>query len=279
MYRSIRITGADRIEFLQGQLTQDVSRLDGATSLTFAWCTPKGRVLVTGRLLARADSIHLVVPAEAAAMTEKRLGLYRLRAKVELAPADGFRAVACDARSASELVDWRTQAGPDDARGSAVTVGGLTAVLLEGDTAELYATDAAAGDNIANIATLDEETWRRTRIKAGQVDIGAGNSERFTPHMLSLDLAGAVSFTKGCYTGQEIVARTQHRGRVKRRLAGYRTAGTAAATGDKLVADGREVGEVVNAAGDLCLAVTSEAAGDGPVTIGGAEAMPFALPY
>jgi len=112
-------------------------------------------------------------------------------------------------------------------------------------------------------AGSDLEQWRRGRLEAGIAEIGPAQSEEFTPHMLNLDLLGAVSFDKGCYPGQEIVARTHYRGATKRRMQRYTTAGTAA-PGDKVMLGERSVGEVVNTIGAELLAVVpaDDAAGD-----------------
>uniref|UniRef100_UPI000AC21778 CAF17-like 4Fe-4S cluster assembly/insertion protein YgfZ n=1 Tax=Methylogaea oryzae TaxID=1295382 RepID=UPI000AC21778 len=104
----------------------------------------------------------------------------------------------------------------------------------------------------------DEGVWRQADIACGIPHIGARLSEEFIPQMLNLDLIGAVSFQKGCYTGQEIVARTHYLGQAKRRAYRY-AAPSQAATGDSLFADGQAdaVGTVIDAAGGELLAVVS----------------------
>lgn len=106
-------------------------------------------------------------------------------------------------------------------------------------------------------------------IAAGYPFIGQAQSEQFTPHMLNLDLLDAVSFDKGCYTGQEVVARTHYKGATKRRTLRFECA-TEVEPGEKVQLDGRDVGEVLNAAGTQLLAVVPVDKADAALTVHGA---------
>lgn len=105
-----------------------------------------------------------------------------------------------------------------------------------------------------------------TLITAGYAVIGHEQTEKFTPHMLNLDLLDAISLDKGCYTGQEIVARTHYKGATKRRTLHFESDGPVNA-GDKVSLDGREIGEVLNAAGNSLLAVVPTDKVDGPLSL------------
>lgn len=119
--------------------------------------------------------------------------------------------------------------------------------------------------------------WRLDNLRAGIAEIAAAQSEAFTPHMLNLDLIDALSLTKGCYTGQEIVARTHYRGASKRRLHGF--TGAPAAPGDAICEQDRKIGTVVNAIGNELLAVVSSAGVGTELTVNG-EALGWRrLPY
>lgn len=221
LYKLITAAGTDAVEFLQGQLTQDVTLLAEAGQSLAAWCNPKGRVMVTIRLVQMNGDIGLVVPANMADRVIQRLNMYRLRSSVEFgAPSDGWK----------DLVD----------------------------------------EELADPVAL---------IRAGIPTIDQSNSEAYTPHMLNLDKLGAISFRKGCYTGQEVVARTEHLGKSKRRLMHYLADNDAVAVGDKLSDDGREVGTVVNAAGRDLLAVIPIELHDRTLTIGDTTVTPESLPY
>jgi len=100
----------------------------------------------------------------------------------------------------------------------------------------------------------DIDAWRLARLQAGIPEIYTAQSEQFTAHMLNLDLLGAVSLDKGCYTGQEIISRTHYRGASKRRLHRFQSS-TPVFAGDPVTANARNVGEVVNAIGTDLLAV------------------------
>ena len=104
---------------------------------------------------------------------------------------------------------------------------------------------------------LSEKEWNNAKIKSGLVDINRKTSELYTPHMLNLDLIGAISFDKGCYTGQEIVARTENLGRVKRRVNRYKLSTDKAKIGDELTLNNNKIGKIINVAKNNILAVTN----------------------
>jgi len=261
-YRIVTVAGPDRVPFLQGQLTQDLLRLQPGASLPAAWCNPKGRVLVTGTLLGFDGLVGYAVPIDMADAVVRRLGMYRLRAKVDIAIAGEDWAVAAVAGM------------PSPQRG-------VIAVEHAGDRpwVELYGPADAVALCTRDRETIDGTGWCRMRVEAGLADIGAEASERYTPHMLNLDRIGALSFTKGCYTGQEVVARTEHLGSVKRRLARFEVNGYLPLVGDRLCEGAEEVGEVVVAAGTAILAMLPVGRHGESFSIGGGRAEPRALPW
>lgn len=122
------------------------------------------------------------------------------------------------------------------------------------------------------------DEWLRDNLRAGRAEIWKPQSEEFTPHMLNLDLLGAVSFDKGCYPGQEIVARTHYRGATKRRTHRF-TSTEPVAPGDKVSDGERDIGEVLNAIGtDLLAVIPTEKAND-PLTVNGIELTHIQLEY
>ncbi len=118
----------------------------------------------------------------------------------------------------------------------------------------------------------------RDALRAGIPSIGRKQSEKFTPHMLNLDLLGAISFDKGCYTGQEIVARTHYKGATKRRMLRF-TSAEPLAVGDKVSDGNRDIGEVLNIEGLDLLAVVPVDKADGSLTVNGIQLTRQALPY
>lgn len=250
MFSLITATGMDARNFLQGQLTQDMDRVTANCSPLAAWCTPRGRVIATLRLLAHDEGVGVVLPSEMVDPVLAGLARYRLRAKVDLAPAGtDWTAVAVANAQDFELLKARhlmPEAAPDASR----SLEGVHTVRpsQEQDFIEIYARRTALEAlDLAFAKPLHATGWRQCRIAAGIADIVPATTDKYTPHMLNLDLLGAISFEKGCYTGQEIVARTEHLGSVKRRLKRF-SASSALAVGDGVLLDGTTVGNVVAAA-------------------------------
>ena len=275
MYGLIQIRGNDAEEFLQGQLTQDVAALGTASSLPAAWCNAKGRVITLLRLLALPDSIGLVVPISLVDAVVQRLTLYRLRSDISIeATNEEWAGVAVSEADAFERLD---AAGLlPDANAVCAGHGLITVDYSAADRfVEIFGSSAAFGKaGLKFDSVLSDEEHIAMKIRAGFAEITPANTEKYTPHMLNLDRIGAISFDKGCYTGQEVVARTEHLGHSKRRLMHYQCTAPDIAIGDKVSDDQRDVGDVVNVSGEDLLAVTPVAMHEQPLTINGATATP-----
>lgn len=275
MYGLIQIRGNDVEEFLQGQLTQDVASLDAASSLPAAWCNAKGRVITLLRLLALPDSIGLVLPTSLVDAVVQRLTLYRLRSDVSIeATTEEWAGVSVSEADAFERLD---AAGLlPDANAVCAGHGLITVDYSAADRfVEIFGTSAAFGKaGLKFDSVLSDEEHAAMKIRAGFAEITPANTEKYTPHMLNLDRIGAISFDKGCYTGQEVVARTENLGHSKRRLMRYRCNAPDIAIGDKVSDGERDVGNVVNVSGEDLLAVTPVAMHEQPLTINGATATP-----
>jgi tRNA-modifying protein YgfZ len=278
VFRIVQVKGEDAASFLQGQLTQDVQKLGDAAALLAAWCNPKGRVIAVPRLLTLDDGYGLALPADLVEPVMQRLLMYRLRAKVDIALTQDWQSTAVAAGPDLATLEARGLL-PDDTRGASRSAGALTAFELGARSrcVELYGprSDIAALELTSPLSDLE---WQHALVEAGIPTVTAATTEQYTPHMLNLDLLGAISFDKGCYTGQEIVARTEHRGQSKRRLRHYHLEEGTATVGDRLLHEDREVGEVLNAAGQHLLAVTALDVSV-PVTVNGRPALPAPLPY
>jgi len=223
----IRIAGPDAPGFLQGQVSNDTRRLAEGRTLLCAYSTPQGRVLAVLRLFPHSSGVLAALPRELVAPTMERLRKFVLRAKVRLEDVSEEFAVVGQHAAAGQLesATW-TAAGLDvpaeiggyterDGIGVARLAHDAHRHWLVGPAAQLNAR-GLAGDGLA--ATQIEHDWRLTDIRAGLPQVYAATSEMFVAQMLNLDLLDGISFTKGCYTGQEIIARTQHLGRIKRRM-------------------------------------------------------------
>jgi tRNA-modifying protein YgfZ len=204
----LRFTGADALRFLQGQVSNDTQPLSDSAPILAAYSTPQGRVLALIYLLPHSSGVLAILPREILLPTMERMRKYILRAKVriedaaDLVVAGQFGAAWT---AASRYVE-------DDGVGVAPVGHDENRHWIIGPPQKIAApADAAAAKRI-------EDEWRLADIRAGLPQVYAATSEAFVAQMLNLDLLDGISFTKGCYTGQEIIARTQHLGRIKRRL-------------------------------------------------------------
>lgn len=211
----IRALGADAATFLQSQLTNDVASLDASSARLAGFCSAKGRLQASFVVWRpAAEEFLLSCPASILAPTLKRLSMFVLRAKCKLSDASGELALfgVAGAPAAVRLADtavWRTRAH------------GATTVLRIPDAAgERRAWLIAAGGSEVDVAAapvMTLETWQWLEVESGIVTIEAATVDRFVPQMVNFELVGGVDFQKGCYPGQEVVARSQYRGTTKRR--------------------------------------------------------------
>ncbi|MFQ5982934.1 MAG: YgfZ/GcvT domain-containing protein [Woeseiaceae bacterium] len=280
-YKLLRVTGSDAGEFLQGQLTQDMERIAQTGSLPAAWCNPQGRVITLLRVLVIDGGYGLALPASLAEFVCERLAIYRLRADVGL-HVEGPHWMHLVFQSDDDLADL-AQLGlkPEQEINASCIAHGLIAINIgiEEPCVELMGFEAEfskAGidtDKHADLVYLSG-----SKIRAGIPEVLENTSEKYTPHMLNLDLLDAISFDKGCYTGQEVVARTENLGRSKRRVMRYRT-DAEVQSGAKLSNGKSDVGEVINVSGMDLLAVTPVELHDRTLAVDGVTVTPMALPY
>jgi folate-binding protein YgfZ len=273
----LHVRGDDAIEFLHGQLSSDVRALAPGEGQAWTYNSPKGRVLANG-VLWRAPPGHppgvtLVLAADLADAIRRRLAMFVLRAKVTIE----------DAGASSALIGLAGEDAVDAARAAfGVTVqpwravpsrAAAVAFLLPDGRALIVAPDAegpvlqAALARHASHASDDE--WRWYGIVAGVPLIRAATTDLFVAQTLNLDLLGAINFRKGCYPGQEIIARMQYLGRLKERLFAFHVDALDVAPGARLYSPGgaseAPCGTVVDAApdrarGSVLLAVAQLAA-------------------
>ena len=218
----IEVTGDDAASFLHGQLTNDVEALTVGGAQWTGWCSPKGRLIASFLLVRLPGRFLLMLPAEIAATTSKRLSMFVLRSKVKIADASGsLERIGVAGTQAREQVAAVLGDAPAPLR--AIERDGAIGVALDATRFVLFAPDARAQQiwlALSRSATpAGADAWEWTSIRAGMPTVVAATQEAFVPQMANFDLIGAVSFQKGCYPGQEIVARTHYRGGLKRRMA------------------------------------------------------------
>jgi folate-binding protein YgfZ len=218
----IGVTGDDAAGFLHGQLTNDVESLAAGEAQWNGWCSPKGRLLATFLLLRTADRFLIMLPGEIAPAIAKRLAMYVLRSKVKIVDESELyaRIGLAGARARANVAShW----GRTPAAMQSVEKDGAICVAL-GDDRFVALVPPKAAPAMWDLLSSAEarggaDEWEWTSIQAGIPTIVAATQEAFVPQMANFDLVGGVSFSKGCYPGQEIVARTQYRGILKRRMA------------------------------------------------------------
>lgn len=238
-WRALAVSGQDRTTFLQGQLTQELARARADATCLAGHADAKGRLLWAGHLFVREDSLCLLVPAASAEALASRLRLFVLRARVSITLADlAIIGIAGGTPGNPPTAPgWQTLqlAGDADRR-----------LLIGPGTEQAGALAAASIPTIS--ATISADHWRLADIRAGIPSIVPQTSGEFVPQMVNLDLLDGISFTKGCYTGQEIVARTHYLGRVKRRMLRFACNGPPPPPGSPVHGTRDGIGQVVSAA-------------------------------
>ena len=226
----LRVRGADAVAFLQGQLSNDLTRLAADRSLLAGYHNPQGRVIALLRVLQLApDDLLAVLPRELIAKVVTRLTKFILRAKVRLLDdsqqwrisgllASGVEAGGTTAASAHSALIAALPA----AESAAAHIAAAVAVRVAQQPAR-WLLIAPVLQPPLTLASLGREAWQRVAIAGGEPQVYAATSEEFVAQMLNLDALGAIAFDKGCYTGQEVIARAHYRGRVKRRMQRFVT--------------------------------------------------------
>jgi len=239
----LRFSGPDSGSFLQGQVSNDTRRLAAGGALLAAYSNPQGRVVAILQLVAHSSGILAILPRELVAPVRERLRKFVLRAKVQIEDASESLAIA--GIHGPESIARAGLPVPGAASGCLESDGiGMLRVSRDPERIWLFGAEAALAARGLTGGAADalaiERDWRLADIRAGLPQIYGATSESFVAQMLNLDLIDGISFTKGCYTGQEIIARTQNLGRIKRRLARLRLPGASWQVGDAVhLADGR----------------------------------------
>ncbi len=296
----IAVTGADAASFLHSQLTNDVQHLAIGQARLAGYCSPKGRLQASFLMWRNADSIFLQLAADLQAPLQKRLSMFVLRAKAKLD----------DASANHVLLGFGGRAAPAVLEKLFGTLPAAPYATLEHELGTLirlpdafgapryqwlasFATAQSAWPGLAAALTPGgNDAWNLSAIHAGVPQITLKTQEQFVPQMVNFELLGGVNFKKGCYPGQEIVARSQYLGKLKRRTA-LVSVDAAAQPGEEVfaVADpdqpcGMVVNAVPNGAGgsDALVEMKLAAIDQGEVRLGSATGaqlrflpMPYAL--
>ncbi len=223
----IAVQGADAATFLQGQLTNDIRDVSATHSQISAYCSPKGRMLACMRIFMRDDTYYLSLPRDALDATLQRLRMFVLRAKVTLSDASDTLVYAGYAGEHAAATLSATLGAIPTHLNEVIHINGLTLLRLPHRDAHVsrfgIIGDAAAVQILWNTLRTSAQpaganVWDLLDIRAGIPTVYAATRDAFVPQMANLDMIGGISFKKGCYTGQEIVARMHYLGTLKRRM-------------------------------------------------------------
>jgi len=239
--------GPDAAAFLQGQLSNDVHKLAPNLAQLSSYNSPKGRMLAVLHLLRRDDGFLLELQRSLLESTLKRLKMYVLRSKVTLAEVTDRALLGLAGSGAAGILGTLGLPAPA-APLECAWAEGLCVVRRLGAaprytllTPDTRATDLWA-QLTARAAVAGIADWKLLEVEAGVPTIYPETQDHFVAQMCNLDTLGGISFDKGCYTGQEVIARVHYRGAVKRHMSLRRLEGEAPAPGAKL-----DAGEVVDA--------------------------------
>jgi len=212
----IRARGADAASFLHGQLTQDMQSLPVHQARLAGYCSAKGRLLASFVVWRQdAETLLLACSADLLAPTLKRLSMYVLRAKCKLSDASADWPLHGLAGAAAAA--WLGEAAGAQPWACAPVDGGSAIRLPDGAGQPRWLLALPAGATAPPLPALAAAHWDWLEVQSGVARISAGTVEQFVPQMVNLELVGGVNFQKGCFPGQEVVARSQYRGTLKRR--------------------------------------------------------------
>lgn len=227
-YGLISAYGEEAVSFLQGQLTNDVAQVDETHTQLSAYCNPKGRMIANFRIFKREDTLYLSLPYPLLETVLNRLRMYVMRSKATLQDAsDALMRFGLHGPQAEKQLMAITGIVPTEIN-QAVQHNGYTIIRIPGSEPrfEIYGLLDAVTQLWQNLdvdaAPVGAHIWELLNIQAGIPVIVPETSEAFVPQMANMSSLGAINFKKGCYTGQEIVARMHYLGKLKKRM--YRIA-------------------------------------------------------
>lgn len=209
----LEIAGPDAETFLQGQATAQLTHATDHFAPLGAFCTPKGRVIANVRILRPEETRYwLVLPASTLPLLEQHLNKYGVFYKATIQQREDLHVYGVQGDNAALHTTFGLSA-PSSATGACQTQGNAVLVRVEGAARFMYVSATSPATD-----PMDTAEWWRQEINAGVAWVEASQSDAWLPQMLNWEALAGISFKKGCYTGQEVVARAHFRGQVKKRL-------------------------------------------------------------
>lgn len=251
----IRFSGEESKPFLQGQLSSDIRALQADQIQFSSYSTPKGRMQASFYVIRRGEDYLLQIASEIQAAIQKRLSMFILRSKTKASDANAeLSLLGVAGKHAKALITQAFGAVPEAMQ--VIERDGIQVIGLPNEHYQILLSNEQA-PAIWNQLTshgavpAGEAVWRLSEIQAGSPWVTGATQEEFVPQMANLELIGGVSFTKGCYPGQEIVARTQYLGKLKRRTYRMHVDSLTAAAGQEVFSpemNGQPSGKIMLAA-------------------------------
>jgi len=277
LFEIILVSGNDRHTFLQGQLTQDIEKLTSEKLLFAAICNPKGRVYATCQLFKTNNKIGIITPSSMAKLVIQRLQNFIFRSDVELERIKNTCSICinCDDKSNGLQEELINTFEKDKNKSPSHFL--IKQSLKKSRNIEIYSNQLTS-ESIRSLENLilNSSKWKKARMIENIVDITIENSEKYTPHMINLDLINGISFKKGCYVGQEIVARTEHIGSVKRRAVLYNLSSSKINNNEKLFIDKSDSGaHILSIVEDKMIAIINTAISNKELTFENGQATPI----
>lgn len=288
---NLQVSGADSYKFLQGQCSTDFREVEQGKVLPGAICSLKGRALFTYLAVPSGNTVHLLLPQDQLADAHAHLKKFSIFSKVTLTASDDAPLLGIDGAQAAAALSQLLQTALPASGQAATTADGIVVAAVTTDRYLLIMSAAQAEKITVELQPMQalattENAWHLAEIRAGLARIQATTRDQFQPQELNYPAVGGVSYTKGCYTGQEIVARLYFRGKLKQRL--YRLSADAQPSAETGIYSGeKHVGDVVNMARsgensiELLAIVKNAAIHDGELTLGlqGPSLHKLDLPY
>ncbi|MEX0738002.1 MAG: hypothetical protein WD071_01540 [Pseudohongiella sp.] len=220
----IAVSGPDSERFLQGQLSCNMDRLSPTRTLRAALCNLKGRVVADLRVVMHDDRLLLLCSAGMADIVLGTLQKYQVFFKTELQKvSEQFVVLGLVGNEAAKALSAAGIHAPET-RDACTVARGAAVIRIEESPARFYCVLSASHGELASTLSSgcqsgSEQDWRIADIRAGIAHIRPGQQDLYTPQLLNYDIDGTIDFKKGCYTGQEVVARMYYRAEAKKRLA------------------------------------------------------------